>query len=493
MNKVLISWYAYNNDFMIEQKGNRKRNMGFVNEEGPTFTVHKHFWNDGQYEKHILLNSSLKKEDEEKTNLLKNELNKNFKGHKIELRKVEVTDPINVSEIFEKLQSLLAELVDYEIEIFISPGTPAMQTAWYLLGTHFKKNVSLFQIRAKEFTKDKISPEKIEVSIDSSILPTNIVVAQKTLDKIKSPKDILITESLEPIYERAKMIARTDDVGCLILGENGTGKENLAQFIHDNSNRNSKPFLAINCAAFSDELLRSELFGHEKGSFTGADSKKIGVFESANNGTIFLDEIGDISSKMQISLLRVLQTKKVQPIGSTKEIDVNVRVLAATNKDIEALCEQEIFRTDLFYRLAVTELKLPPLKERGKKEITALIYHFNKLLSSRFQEKGLLKISKATMDCLVSYGFKGNVRELENMFIHFYTFCEKEINLSDLPERVKGNKSVTLTLADNEKQHILKVFSINKGNILATSKSLNVHRDTLKRKLQDYGIRESKE
>ena len=289
------------------------------------------------------------------------------------------------------------------------------------------------------------------------------------------------------------MIARPDDVGCLILGENGTGKENLAQFIHDNSNRNGKPFLAVNCAAYSDELLRSELFGHEKGSFTGADSRKIGVFEAANGGTVLLDEIGDISSKMQVSLLRVLQTKKVQAVGSTKEIDVNVRVLAATNKDIEGLCEQEVFRTDLFYRLAVTELKIPPLKERGKKEITALINHFNSLLASRFQEKGLLKISKETMDCLVSYGFKGNVRELENMFIHFYTFCDTEINLSDLPQRVKENKSLSLTLSDNEKQHILKVLSINKGNILATSKSLDVHRDTLKRKLQDYGVRESKE
>ncbi|WP_374550137.1 sigma 54-interacting transcriptional regulator [Flavobacterium sp.] len=493
MSKLLISWYAYNNDFMIEQKGNQRRNMGFVNEEGPTFTVHKHFWASNKFEKHIILNSGLSKEDKSKINLLKTELNKNFKDHSIEIKDVEITDPINVSEIFEKLQSLLAELADNEIEIFISPGTPAMQTAWYLLGTHFKRNVTLFQIRAKEFTKDKTKPEKIIVSLDSSVLPTNIVVAQKTIEKDKTSKDILITQSLEPIYERAKMIARTNDVGCLILGENGTGKENLAQFIHDNSNRSNKPFIAVNCASFSDELLRSELFGHEKGSFTGAESKKMGVFEAANGGTVFLDEIGDISPKMQVSLLRVLQSKKIQAVGSTKEIDINVRVLAATNRDIETMCDEDKFRTDLFYRLAVTELKLPALRERGKKEVVALINHFNNLLSNRFQKNDLLKISKEALECLSAYGYKGNVRELENMFIHFYTFCEKEINVSDLPKRVLEDKSITLTLADNEKQHILKVFNLNKGNILVTSKSLDVHRDTLKRKLQEYGVRESKE
>lgn len=492
MSKILISWHSYNNDFMIEQRGNQKRNMGLVNEEGPTFTLHKHFWTSSKFEKHVILNSGISKEDKSKVNLLKTELSKNFKDHSIEIKDIEISNLINVSEIFEKLQSFLAELADDEIEIFISPGTPAMQTAWYLLGTHFKKNVTLFQTTEKKYwINDK--PEKIIVSLDSSVLPTNIVVAQKTIEKDKTSKDILITESLEPIYERAKMIARTNDVGCLILGENGTGKENLSQFIHDNSNRSNKPFIAVNCAAFSDELLRSELFGHEKGAFTGADSKKIGVFEAANGGTVFLDEIGDISTKMQVSLLRVLQSKKIQPVGSTKEIDVNVRVLAATNKDIETMCEEDKFRTDLFYRLAVTELKLPALRERGKKEVIALINHFNKLLSNRFQKNDLLKISKEALERLSAYGYKGNVRELENMFIHFYTFNDKEINVSDLPKRVSESKSITLTLADNEKQHILKVFNLNKGNILTTSKSLDVHRDTLKRKLQEYGVRESKE
>src|SRR5690606_13736411 len=188
------------------------------------------------------------------------------------------------------------------------------------------------------------------------------------------------------------------------------------------------------------------------------------VFEAANGGTVFLDEIGDISPKMQVSLLRVLQTKKIQPVGSTKEIEINVRVIAATNKDIEAMTDKNEFRTDLFYRLAVTELKLPPLRERGKKEILKLIEHFNDRFSKRFIDKGKLKISKEAIELLTTYGFKGNVRELENMFIHFYTFCEKEITVNDLPDRVKSNNTTTLTLADNERSHIIKVFNLNKGN-----------------------------
>ena len=490
MSRILISWYAYNNDFMIEQRGNQKREMGLINEAGPTFTVHKYFWDEGYYSKHIVLYSSDKENDGEKLNLLVSELNNQYKKHKIIPKKVLIDDPINVGEIFSKIQPILAELNEEKVEVFISPGTPAMQTAWYLLGSHFRKNITLFQIRDSKFTKDKIKPEKLIVSLDNSILPTNIVVAQKEQDKPKTQQDILLTESLIPIYQRANMIARTDDVGCLILGENGTGKENLANYIHENSDRNKKLFIAVNCAAYSDELLRSELFGHEKGSFTGADSKKIGVFEAANGGTVFLDEIGDISAKMQVSLLRVLQTKKIQPVGTTKEIEINVRVLAATNREIESMTENNEFRTDLFYRLAVTELKLPPLRERGKKEIQNLIEHFNNKFSKRFIDKGKLKISSEAMDLLTKYGYKGNIRELENLFIHFYTFCNGEIGVNELPERIKRNNSITLTLADNEKNHIIKVYNLNKGNILVTSKILDIHRDTLKRKLSDYGIRE---
>lgn len=492
MEKILISWYAYNNDFGMEQKGAIKRRIGTINENGPTFNVHKYCWDQGKYSRHILLNSNLKDDDKKYFELLKTELRKNFNGHLIESRDIIIEDIINVSEIFSKLNSLLAEFTDSAIEIFISPGTPAMQTAWYLLGTNYKKNVTLFQLREIKHTKEKIKPEKIIVSLDSNVLPTNMTVAQKVIDKVKTSSDILITDSLKPFYKKAEQIALTDDVGCLILGENGTGKENLAKHIHENSNRVKKPFIPVNCAAFSDELLRSELFGHEKGAFTGAENKKTGMFEAASGGTLFLDEIGDISPKMQVSLLRALQERKIQPVGATKEIPIDVRVVAATNKDLEELCEQDKFRWDLFFRLAVTTLKLPALRERGKKEIKELVVFFNKLYAKRFPSKKELKITEEALSKILSYGYKGNIRELENMFIHFYTFCVNEITIEDLPERVKENKSPTVSLADCERQHIIKVFNQNKQIILVTAKALDISKDTLKRKLTDYGIREGK-
>ncbi|MBK6964942.1 MAG: sigma-54 factor interaction domain-containing protein [Bacteroidales bacterium] len=158
-------------------------------------------------------------------------------------------------------------------------------------------------------------------------------------------------DTLKPFYEKATLVAATNDISCLILGENGTGKENLAKFIHKSSQRKSKPFIAVNCAAFTDELLRSELFGYEKGAFTGADKLTKGVFEESDGGTIFLDEIGDISPKMQVSLLRVLQEKRIQRVGRSNDIMIDVRVIAATNKELEEMCETERFRWDLFLDL----------------------------------------------------------------------------------------------------------------------------------------------
>ena len=490
MEKILLSWYAYNNDFIIQQSGNRKRKLGTVNEDGPSFNVHKHYWDGIGYSKHLILSSSVKEEDNKMFLLLINELKLAFNKHIIEYRNIPIEDPISVSEIFTKLNSLLAELSDKQIDIFISPGTPAMQTAWYLLGTNYKRNTSLFQLRGREYTKERSRPEKIMVSLDRSLLPMNVTVAEKLSDKPKTTKDILITESLAPIYKKAEQIAITYDISCLILGENGTGKENLARFIHEGSIRNHKPFIAVNCAVYTDELLRSELFGYEKGSFTGANDKKIGLFEAASGGTIFLDEIGDISTKMQLSLLRVLQEKKIQRIGAMKEMEIDVRVIAATNQELEELCEQNKFRWDLYFRLAVLTLKLPPLRTWGQRDLKMLINHFNKTIFQKFPDRLLeLKISKPVIDYLLTYDYRGNIRELENMFVHFYTFCDNEIIMEDLPDRLKSKKSAGISLASVEKQHIITVYLNNKKNLLSTSRLLGIHRDTLKRKLIEYGMR----
>ncbi len=483
--KILISWLAFNNDY---SKSSLESTNRYPDKAGPTFSVHENFWIESGYEKHIILNSSTKEKDIKNFKKLVSDLKEDFKGRVIEARLIPIEDVISVSEILSKMNTLLAEFAPYEIEAYISPGTPAMQTAWYLLGTTYKKNLRLFQTRSGKFTADG-KPERIYIDLDSDIFPANATAAERAMDGPKpiSGKGIKITKSLEPIYAKASKIAQTDQVGALILGENGTGKENLARFIHDHSNRRNKPFLAVNCAAYSDELLRSELFGYEKGAFTGANDKKKGSIETAQGGTVFLDEIGDISPKMQVSLLRVLQEKKIQPVGSTKEIDIDVRVVTATNRNLEELCDSEKFRWDLFFRLAVTTLQLPALRDRGGDEIEEMLHHFNEGMAQKFPKKQKLKMSSEVIRKLRTYAYKGNIRELENLFIQFYTFCEEEIKTEDLPIRILENKADPRSLAEVEKNQILKVYGNGKRSLVELASILGCTRDTLRDKLKKYG------
>ena len=495
MTKILISWYSFNHDFIIEQKGTKIRRLEMVNEDGPTFNIHRYFGEE--YDKHILLSNCVVNEEKKFFNLLVSDLSKTFK-HKIETRNVLINDPISISEIFKKLTTLLLEFKHFEIEVFVNPGTPQMQIAWYLLKPNFKKKMTLFQLRETRFTKNQDRPERIYSDLDTHFNPMVFSIASEASTKQSITNKILVTESIKPIYDKAKQIAKTNDVGCLILGESGTGKENLAFHLHTNSERHKltdtkyEKFKAVNCAAYSDDLLRSELFGHEPGSFTGAENRKIGVFEEASGGTIFLDEIGDISQIMQISLLRVLQEKKIQRVGGIVEIPIDVRVIAATNKNLEELCDSGDFRWDLYYRIAITTLTLPPLREWKKNEIKNLIEHFNNTYFHEFpNRKDKLKFSGEVINCLTSYQFKGNVRELQNLIISLYTFCENDVVLSDLPERITKKKLNPISKSENEKEHITKIFVNKNGNILQTANALGIARDTLKKKLDKYGLRSS--
>ena len=225
----------------------------------------------------------------------------------------------------------------------------------------------------------------------------------------------------------------------LITGESGTGKELIARSIHENSKRFDKPLIVINCGAIPGELLESELFGHEKGAFTGAHRTRIGRFELADEGTIFLDEIGDMSPNLQVKLLRVLQEQNFERVGSTKQIKVNIRIIAATNQDLNNLIKEESFREDLFYRLNVIPVKVAPLRQR-KSDIPLLVSYFQKKLSER-RGGGLKTFSDATMDALVSYNWPGNIRELENLMERLYVLADNDvIKVADLPESIQSKE-----------------------------------------------------
>jgi transcriptional regulator with PAS, ATPase and Fis domain len=302
---------------------------------------------------------------------------------------------------------------------------------------------TLYQTRPAKFTVKKDRPELIKINMERSAIGLTALYHQQDIKK-GGNENYFITPSIEKIYENARKVALTDEVSVLILGDSGTGKENLARYIHNNSVRSEKPYVTINCSAFSDNLLESRLFGYKKGAFTGADKDSIGLFEEAHEGTILLDEIGDISPYMQQALLRVLQEKEILPLGG-KAKKIDVRVIAATNQNLVKRCEEGSFRWDLYYRLSVVELDIPNLLQRGKQDLKALIDFFLTLKKKQLKKQRKLNLSKEALEILLNYPYPGNVRELENIISRLYVFNEDQVSAEVLPKRgmddLRGGRS----------------------------------------------------
>ncbi len=304
------------------------------------------------------------------------------------------------------------------------------------------------------------------------------------------------SQAIQSLKETIRQIAPTD-CNVLIYGETGTGKELVAKAIHYLSPRAEKRFLAFNCGAFTEELLANELFGHEKEAFTGAKGIKKGLLESASGGTVLLDEIGDMPQSMQVKLLRVLQEKKLIRVGGTEEIPIDIRVIAATNRDLKKEVKRGRFRKDLFYRLNVITLEVPPLIDR-RDDIPLLAYHFLKIFSHN-QGKSIDKISDQVMDILMSYEFPGNVRELENIIERAVTLCRGEVietrhlppDLQQLTFRVKRPVRRELpTLEEQERDYIQWVLQKTGGNKTKAAEILGIDRVSLWRKLKKYQLEE---
>jgi len=317
----------------------------------------------------------------------------------------------------------------------------------------------------------------------------NILLSQ-VLEKRYSFGNILGKNSqMQEIYELISDISNTDST-VLIQGESGTGKELIAKAIHFNSHRKAKPFIVANCSAYSQNLLESELFGHEKGAFTGAIRRKIGRFELAHGGTIFLDEIGEVSPPTQILLLRVVQDHRFERVGGEETLEVDVRVIAATNKNLIEEMKKGTFREDLYYRLNVIPIYVPPLRER-KDDIPPLASHFLQKFS-REKGKEVTGISPEVMEILLAHSWAGNVRELENVIEHATIIAKKDKILpKDLPQYLL-QKPLTaqqlVSLQDYEKSLILKTLEETNWNKHQTSKRLKINRSTLYGKMKRYGL-----
>jgi transcriptional regulator with PAS, ATPase and Fis domain len=472
--KTLISWVAQNNDF----------EAGSVNEAGPNYTFHKYFFKG---DRHFIL--STKPGDDTRTELLVNHLRRSFPDRIVEAVYLDISDPIDHQEIQSKITPFLANYKDDQIALFISPGTPAMQVVWYLCHMNMNLKTTLYQTREARHTKTKEKPELIKIDLSNSTLPVTAVYHQEEIKRVGPSDDYKITPAIEPIYLNAGKVAQTDEVTVLILGESGTGKENLAKYIHNNSIRKEKPYITVNCSAFNDQLLESRLFGYKKGAFTGADKDTPGLFELANEGTIFLDEIGDISPYMQQALLRVLQEKEIMPLGG-KAKKVDVRVIAATNQNLVKRCEEKLFRWDLYYRLSVVELDVPTLLQRGKSDLKTMIEYFLTQKKRQLKKSKKLQLEKEAMDILLNYSYPGNIRELENIISRLYVFNEETVSADVLPKRLKQesvNKPMNWDYI--EKEHIERVLKHYNGNKRQTAIAIGWAINTLGAKMEKYGIK----
>jgi two-component system response regulator HydG len=329
------------------------------------------------------------------------------------------------------------------------------------------------------------------------ILPTSqaqkpFFPAQQT--KVVEPKTIVYRS--EGMNQLMKMIERvaSSNASILIMGESGTGKELIAHAVHERSHRKAKPFIAINCGALRETLLESELFGHEKGSFTGAYQKKIGLAEAANGGTLFLDEIGELSPAIQAKLLRFLQEGEIYRVGGKDPIRLDIRLICATNRDLEKEVKNGNFREDLYYRINTIVAQVPPLRRR-KEDIPALVSHFLGQGNQAYLNRGR-QMDQEAMTAMMNYEWPGNIRELQNVCERLQILCEGHtIMLSDIPENIKNPEfkndkaeyDPSITLSELEKRYILKALFHFDGNKTQAAQALGITIKTLYNKLHEYG------
>lgn len=347
---------------------------------------------------------------------------------------------------------------------------------------------------AYDFLTKPCSLDEVELLIDRAAEKRNLIARREALETpVGGGSSIGSSPAFADIRKTVARVAPTDEP-VLILGESGTGKELLAREIVAKSSRAGRAFITVNCSALSETLLEAELFGHERGAFTGADRKRIGVFELAHKGTIFLDEIGDMPSAMQAKLLRTLQSGEVRPVGARENRYVDVRVISATNQDLPRMVEEGQFRSDLFYRLNVFTIYLPPLRERGE-DIEALARHFLEQCNQRFERK--VKLTPEVIGRLKAYPWPGNIRELENSIKRAVILAQGDsIGSDDLPPHLPGSSDSngtpagieTMSAAELEKVHLLRMIEACGGNKREAARRLGVSNKTLYNKLHQYGI-----
>lgn len=426
-------------------------------------------------------------------------------------KQYEVTTAINGEACLKYIREQLPDLILMDIQM---PGIDGIETLKrvkefdpripvVMMSGHgtIERAVRSMKLGAYDFITKPIDRDRLLITVKNALMTSSL---KREVDELKSElkqkytfKNIIGQSGvMQEVFKAVEKVVDSN-VTVLIQGESGTGKELIARAIHYHSKtRANKPFVAVNCTALPESLLESELFGHEKGSFTGAVGRRIGKFEQANTGTIFLDEVGLMSPTTQAKLLRVLQEREFERVGGTELIKVDVRVISATNKDLEEAMKKGEFREDLYYRISVFPIKLPPLRER-KEDIPLLAAHFLKKYNEQ-ENKQIEGISPDALELLMAYNWPGNVRELENAIERAVVLAsDNEITPKDLPAAVRSLGEKKLYESDNtlsswieklEEEALRQALLENEGNISKTAKKLGIGRATIYRKAKKYGL-----
>ncbi len=377
-----------------------------------------------------------------------------------------------------------------------------------IMTAHSNLNDAVIAIKegAYDYLEKPVSPDKllsiVKKSIEAKEMVKDLTASNPIFDDDIDSEIVGSNAKMKEVFNLIYKLCKVDTT-VLIRGENGTGKELVAKAIHFNSQKKSGAFVAINCGAIPENLMESELFGHEKGAFTGAVERKIGKFQLANNGTLFLDEIGELKPEMQVKLLRALQEKKFTPVGSNREVKTNARIIAATNRNLEKMMEDQEFREDLFYRLNVMPIFLPPLRERPD-DIDDLAQSFLEKFS-KTHERTIESIQPECLALMKAYKWPGNIRELENIIERAFIIESGSVmTAASLPDNIKKikatNHSDTSQIETQsklnfevfkeqaEKDFVINALKANKGRINQTVAQANIPKNTLLRKIKKYGI-----
>ncbi len=421
-------------------------------------------------------------------------------GRVVESGKPIVIPQISREPLFLKRADQRGELSQYELSFFCVPISVGRRTVGALSvdvlfesGRDYERLLKFLDVVAA-LIGQVVKTHRALQSERASHLEENTYLREELHERYDFPNIVGTSSEINDVYEQVSRVARTGTT-VLIRGESGTGKELIAHAIHYNSPRAKQPFVKVNCAALPETLIESELFGYEKGAFTGAQSRKLGRFELADGGTLFLDEIGELDPGTQVKLLRALQQREFERLGGVETIKVNVRLIVATNKDLEQAMSEGLFRQDLYYRLNVFIIFMPPLRER-KADIALLADHFLEKYSSR-QGQNIKRISTPTIDMLMSYHWPGNVRELENAIERAVLLCDSHvIHGHHLPPTLQtaeasdtvSSMSLSQSVQAYEKDLLQDALKTTRGNRARASKLLDTTERIIGYKIQKYNI-----